>query len=464
MKTMEPQRHRDTEKYRSEGLLCVSVSLWLNRLSRLLLIGLLCVGFVAGSGPAYAAPSIEHWVTPSGARVFLVENHDLPMLDIQVDFAAGSAYDPPAQAGLAARTGALLDLGLADLDATQIAGRLADLGAQLSGGVDMDRASVRLRTLSADEQRVPALDLLRDILSRPQFSPDVLAREQARTVAALKEALTQPGAIASRAFWSALYPQHPYGRQATPESVSGLQPSDLIAFHRARYTARQATLTLVGDLTRAQAEALARELTASWPNGSEPLLSAAPALPPASEVPIAHPAAQAHVLIGLPALQRGDPDYFPLIVGNYTLGGGGFVSRLMQEVREKRGLVYGVQSYFMPMLQPGPFQIGLQTRKSQAREALSVVRDVLTGFLADGPTEAELRAAKQNLVGSFPLRLDSNRKILDNVSVIGFYGLPLDYLDHYTENVEKVTAAEIKAAFARHVQPEHMVTVVVGGE
>jgi len=170
------------------------------------------------------------------------------------------------------------------------------------------------------------------------------------------------------------------------------------------------------------------------------------------------------VLIGLPALKRGDPDYFPLLVGNYSLGGGGFVSRLMKEVREKRGYAYGVQSYFLTMVQPGPFQIGLQTKKAQTNEALKVTRDVLDNFLAEGPSEAELVAAKQNLIGSFPLRLDSNRKILDNVAMIGFYGLPLDYLDRYAENVEQVTAAEIKAAFARHVKAENMVTVVVGGE
>ena len=170
------------------------------------------------------------------------------------------------------------------------------------------------------------------------------------------------------------------------------------------------------------------------------------------------------MLIGLPALKRGDPDFFPLVVGNYTLGGGGFVSRLMKEVREKRGLAYSVSSHFMPLSLQGPFQISLQTKKEQANEALGVAREVLQRFITSGPSEAELRAAKQNLVGSFPLRLDSNGKILDNVALIGFHGLPLDYLDRYAENVEKVTVAEIKAAFARHVSPGRMVTVVVGGE
>jgi zinc protease len=179
---------------------------------------------------------------------------------------------------------------------------------------------------------------------------------------------------------------------------------------------------------------------------------------------IAHPAAQAHLLLGLPAIKRGDPDFFPLLLGNYTLGGGGFVSRLMKEVRDKRGFAYSVNSYFLPMAQPGPFQIGLQTKKAQANDALKVAREVLDGFLAEGPSESELQAAKQNLIGSFPLRLDSNKKILDNLSVIGFYGLPLDYLDRYAENIEKVSAADIKAAFSRHVKPEHVVTVIVAGE
>ena len=179
---------------------------------------------------------------------------------------------------------------------------------------------------------------------------------------------------------------------------------------------------------------------------------------------VAHSAAQAHVLIGLPALKRGDPDFFALAVGNYTLGSGGFVSRLMREVREKRGLAYSVGSHFMPLAQSGPFEIRLQTKKAQADEALGVVRVVLQRFIADGPSVTELRAAKQNLVGSFPLRLDSNGKILDNVALIGFYGLPLDYLDRYAENVEKVSAADVRAAFARHVAVERMVTVVVVGE
>ncbi|OJW49308.1 MAG: peptidase M16 [Candidatus Accumulibacter sp. 66-26] len=414
---------------------------------------------------AVAGPKIESWVAPSGARVYFVENHALPILDVQVDFAAGTAYDPVGRAGAATLTRGLLDLGVEGMDETQLASRLADLGAQLGGGADMDRASVVLRTLSAAEQRVPAVDILRGVLATPRFPAEVFEREKARTLAALKEALTRPETIAGRAFWAAMYPGHAYGVQSTPESVADIARDDLVDFYRTYYTAQRATVTVVGDLSRAEAEALAQRLTESLPpGGGTPASVGDPLLPVASEQRIAHPAAQAHLLIGLPAIKRGEADFFPLLVGNYSLGGGGFVSRLMKEVRDKRGFAYSVYSYFMPLAQRGPFQIGLQTKKAQAEDALKVTREVLAGFLAEGPSEAELKAAKQNLVGSFPLRLDSNKKILENVAVIGFYGLPLDWLDRYAERIEQVSVADVKAAFARHVSPDHLVTVVVGGE
>lgn len=413
---------------------------------------------------AHAGPKIEHWQTTSGARVFFVENHTLPIVDIQVDFAAGTAYEGDGRAGVASLTRELVELGVAGMDETQIASRMADVGAQVSGGVDQDRASLALRTLSMSDKRAPAVDLLRAILATPQFPAEVFAREKARSLAALKEALTHPETLASRAFWSALYGAHPYGRHATPASVSALERADVVTFHAANYTAPRASLAIVGDLSRAQAEVVAEELTAALPSAPGMTGIPVPELPPAGEQRIAHPAVQAHLLLGLPALKRGDPDFFPLLVGNYSLGGGGFVSRLMKAVRDKRGLAYSVHSHFEPLAQLGPFQIGLQTKKAQARDALELIRQVLASFLAQGPTDEEVLAAKQNLIGSFPLRLDSNRKLLASVALIGFYELPLDYLDHYPDSIEKVTLADIKAAFSRRVRPEHLVTVIVAGE
>lgn len=413
---------------------------------------------------ALAGVKIEHWVSPSGARVYFVESRVLPMLDVQVDFAAGSMFDPAGKSGLAALTRAGLDLGAGKLDETAIAEQMADIGANLGGGADTDRASVALRTLSARDKRDPALDILRAVLQSPRFDAAIFEREKARTIASLKEALTRPDSIAGKAFWAAMYPNHPYGKQASPESVATLNRDDLAAFHARYYTAANASITLVGDISRSDAERIAESLAAGLPKGEAATLPAAPAAAQGGLTKLPHPASQAHIYIGLPAIERGNPDYFPLLVGNYTLGGGGFVSRLMKEVRDQRGYAYSVYSYFAPLKQRGPFQIGLQTKRSQAQDAIKVARDVLDGFLKDGPSPDELAAAKANLTGSFPLRLDSNKKLLDNVAAIGFYGLPLDYLDQYQAKVQAVTADEIRQAFARHVRPAELITVTVAAD
>ncbi|MBU1363846.1 MAG: insulinase family protein [Gammaproteobacteria bacterium] len=416
------------------------------------------------SQAALAGIKIEHWMTPSGARVLFVESRVLPMLDLRVDFAAGSMFDPEGKSGLAALTRGTLDLGAGKFDENAIAEQLADIGASLGGGADTDRAGISLRTLSAPDKREPALAILNSVLHAPRFDAAIFAREKARTIASLKEAMTRPDSIAGKAFWAAMYPNHPYGHQATPESIAALSRNDLVAFHARYYNAANANITLVGDLSRADAERIAEAIAAGLPKGKAATLPDAPRLPDWSHVNIPHPASQSHIYIGLPAIERGNPDYFPLLVGNYTLGGGGFVSRLMKEVRDKRGYAYSVYSYFAPLKQTGPFQIGLQTKRSQARDALKVTREVLTGFLKDGPTEEELAAAKANLTGSFPLRLDSNKKILENVANIGFYGLPLDYLDQYRAKVEAVTTDDIRQAFARRVRPENLITVTVAAD
>lgn len=413
---------------------------------------------------ALAGIKIEHWVSSSGARVYFVESRILPMLDVQVDFAAGSMFDPVGKAGLAALTRATLDNGAGKLDETAIAEQLADIGANLGGSADTDRASVSLRTLSARDKRDTALAILKDVLQAPHFDAAVFEREKARTIAGLKEAMTRPDSMAGKAFWAALYPNHPYGRQGTPESVAALNRDDMAAFHARYYNAANASITLVGDLSRQEAEKIADAITAGMPKGQAATLPGMPEIPKGGQTRIAHPASQAHVYIGLPAIERGNPDFFPLLVGNYTLGGGGFVSRLMKEVRDKRGYAYSVYSYFAPMRQTGPFQIGLQTKRSQAKDAIKVSRDILDAFLKEGPTEEELAAAKANLIGSFPLRLDSNKKILDNVAAIGFFDLPLDYLDQYQAKVQAVTAEEVKQAFVRRVRPDNLITVTVAAD
>lgn len=316
--------------------------------------------------------------------------------------------------------------------------------------------------MSSNAEREAALALLATLLQNPSFPEEALNREKARAIAGLKEADTRPAAIADRAFSRAMYRAHPYGASASAESVASITRADIVAFYQANFSAARAVVSMIGDISRSQAEIIAEQLTAGLPAGVAPSALPPIGVPDSGPIRIAHPATQSHILIGMPAMARGDADFFALTVGNYILGGGGFVSRLMNEVREKRGLAYSVYSYFAPLKEAGPFQIGLQTRKEQADEALKLVQGVVADYVAKGPTAAELKAAKDNLAGGFALRIDNSRKILDNLAVIGFYGLPLDYLDQWVANVERVSLADVRSAFARRIKPAEFATVVVG--
>lgn len=417
-----------------------------------------------GAGLAHAGPQIQHWVAPTGARVYFVESRGLPILDVQIDFVAGGARSPADKSGVASLAASLLEAGTADMNEEQISARLVDLGARLSSSSDHDKASLSLRTLSSAEEKTGALALLRAVLSAPTFPADAVAREKTRSIEALKDAETRPDSIVAKRFAAAIYPDHPYGRLATPESVARIDRNDLVAFHKAHYRAGNAVVSILGDVARAEAEAIAIQLTEALPAGGAPEPLPAVTLPARGTLKVAHPATQSHIHVGLPAMKRTDPDYFALLVGNYTLGGGGFVSRLMKEVREKRGYAYSVYSYFAPRVLAGPFQIGLQTKREQADAALKVVEDVLAEFLAKGPTAEELAAAQKNLIDGQALRIDSNAKLLGYLSLIGFYGLPLDYLEHFPRAVAAVTRDDVKAAFNRHVKPAHLVTVVVAAD
>ncbi|MFH2133839.1 MAG: pitrilysin family protein [Pseudomonadota bacterium] len=417
------------------------------------------------AGSAFATPQIQHWQAPSGAHVYFVEDHNLPMLDVEVSFPAGSAHDAADKKGVAGLTHGLLDLGVQGMSEDDIARKLADIGARVGSSFDTDRSSVTLRTLSSSAEREVALDILARVLQQPLFPQEVLTREKTRLIASLREAETKPEFLSEKAFSKAVFGAHPYGWQTEVSDIEKVKRADLLAFFRSHYGAKDAVVALMGDVSRQQAESIAQQLTAQLPQ-SEPVapLPAVADLGAPSEQRIPHPASQSHILIGAPGIARNDPDYFTLYVGNYILGGGGFVSRLMNEVREKRGMAYSVYSYFMPMQQPGAFQIGMQTKNEQVDEALLVVRKTVRDFVENGVTEAELLAAKQNIIGGFPLRIDSNRKILGYLSVIGFYDLPLTYLDDFQTRVEQVSTRAIHEAFRRRIDPDTMVTIVVGGE
>lgn len=423
---------------------------------------------------AHAGIPIQHWVMPNGARVYLVEAPGLPMVDVQIDFDAGTRRDPANQVGLASATAVMMRKGVVPMggapamDENALGEAWADLGASLSFGASNDRFSVNLRSLTRPELLDGAVQLAARQLAQPSFPVAVWHSERQRWQASLAEAKTQPGYLAGRAFAAAVYGTHPYGYDTTPAHLQAIEVGHLRAFHARYVHACQARVSIVGALNRAQAQARVTQLLAGLPQARGcAALPAVPEVQPlarAQDIAIPFESAQAHVFIGQPGIARQSPDFLALTVGNYVLGGGGFVSRLTEQVREKRGLSYSVSSYFSPGMHAGAFRIALQTRANQAAQAVQVAREVLADFVQRGPTEAEMQAAKDNLIGGFALRLDSNRKLLDNVSNIAWFDLPLDYLDTWSDKVQRLTAADIQAAFARTLQPERMVTVVLGAK
>jgi zinc protease len=344
----------------------------------------------------------------------------------------------------------------------------ADLGAALSFNASNDRFSINLRSLTRTELLDGAVQLAARQLAHPSFPSAVWLSERQRWQASLAEAKTQPAYVAGRTFATAVYGTHPYGYDTTPAHLKAIEVRHLRAFHVRYLQTCQARVSVVGALNRIQAQARVTQLLAGLPQAKAcatlPAMPEVQALARAQDIAIPFESAQAHVFIGQPGIARQSPDFLALTVGNYVLGGGGFVSRLTEQVREKRGLSYSVSSYFSPSMHAGAFRIALQTRANQASQAVQVARQVLADFVRDGPTEAEVQAAKDNLIGGFALRLDSNRKLLDNVSNIAWYDLPLDYLDTWSDKVQRLTAAEIQVAFARSLQPERMVTVVLGAK
>ncbi|MFC1684388.1 M16 family metallopeptidase [Pseudomonadota bacterium] len=428
-----------------------------------LAFGLLALGLLL-SPLLLASPNIQTWQTENGAKVLYVEAPELPMVDVRVLFDAGSARDGD-KPGLAKLTAGLMTEGAGEWNADQIAERLEDVGAQLGGGSARDMAWVSVRTLTEAKALEVSLETLAAILARPRFDEADFSRLREAMQVGLRQSEQNPGSVASKAFFAEVFAGHPYGTHpgGTQESLAAMTREDLLAMHKRYFVARNGVVAIVGAVDRAKAEQIAKRVTKGLAAGEH-----APAMPEVGfpekggENRIAFPSSQSHILIGHPGMHRGDPDYFALYVGNHILGGGGLVSQLSDEVREKRGLSYSVYSYFQPMRRNGPFTMGAQTKNAQAAEAMAVMRQTLDHFIENGPTEDELTAAKQNITGSFPLRIASNSSIVEYLSVIGFYDLPLDYLDAFVGKVNDVTVEKIRDAFRRRVQPEKFVTVVVG--
>ena len=437
------------------------------------------VALLAGllSSPAWALLPIEHWTQDGGAQVWLVNSPGIPMVDVQIDFDAGSRREPENQTGLASAVALMTSKGVAAqdgqsaLDENAVGEAWADLGANFGASAGRDGFSYGLRSLTEKSLLDRAVALAARQIAAPGWPEDVWQRERQRWSAALKESDTRPGTVAAKVFRKNVFGDNPYGAIATQQSIANIDIAAMQAFHQRLIAACRAKVSVVGAVDRAQADALVAALLAPLKarqaQGSCAPLPEVPkvqdlAAPKTDNIPF--DSAQAHVLIGQPGIARSSPDFLAVLVGNHILGGGGFTSRLMEQVREKRGLSYSVYSDFSPGLDRGAFTVGLQTRPDQAAEAVKVSQDVVRQFVEQGPTEKELQAAKDNLIGGFALRIDSNRKLLGNVSNIAWNGLPLDYLDHWSERVRALTTRDVRAAMQRMLQPQRMVTVTVGAK
>lgn len=425
-------------------------------------------------GVAHAILPIERLDSFKGAQAYLVQTKTLPMVDIEVSIDAGDRYDPSAKSGLAAMTAGLMNYGARSnkgiLSEAQIADEIADLGAIIGFSVSGERATLRIRSLSRRDLRERAVQLASAMLSSPSYDAKVLEREKQRMTTALLEAQTKPESVLERNFRKSVYGAYPLALSPTIQTVANVSVSDLNQFHKQFYRGDRMIISIVGDVNRVEAAEIVQNLLVKIPQfGPEiaklPEFERSPVEPLSQrEINIPFDSQQAHLAIGMSAVTRSNPDYFPLLVGNYILGGGGFVSRLMAEVREKRGLAYSVFSYFAPGKDAGIFQAGLQTKNDQAALALEVMLSTIGSFIATGATPAELTAAKSNLINGYPLRIDNNRKLLDNVSSIAWNNLPLDTMETWTAQVEAVTLDQVTVAFQKNLAMDRMKIVILGAK
>ena len=438
----------------------------------ILIIGIVLVASYAWLSDDISQPSevkglaIQTWKTSNGARVYFVPANGLPMVDVRVVFDAGSARDGK-QFGVSQLTNSLLAEGAGDWSAQQLAERFENVGANFGTESLRDMAVISLRSLTEKEWLSTALETMATIISKPRFESDAVERERQLQLVSIQNQEQSPGEIAGKLFFEKLYGDHPYAHSSkgNTDSIMALTRENLIAFHKQYYVGKNAVVAIVGSVDEKQARKIANQVVGDLSKGDKPdVLPEPKMLSKAEHIKHVHPTTQSHLLAGVIGLKRGDDDYFPLYVGNHILGGSGFSSRMMDEIREKRGLAYSAYSYFSPMRVMGPFQLGAQTRNEKAEETLGLIKEVLSKFINEGPTADELEHTQRNITGGFPLKLDSNKDIIQYLAMIGFYELPLEYLDTFNQHINDVTIEQIKDAYKRRVDTEKLLTVVVGAE
>jgi zinc protease len=401
-------------------------------------------------------------VLPNGLVLLVAEEHSLPAVSIQLLVDAGARLDPAGEEGLAHLTARGLMLGTATRTVPAIHEALDFMGASLDSSGGRDYATLQLRILKKDLDR--GWDLFTDVLLRPAFPEDELGREVERVLGAIQSAEGQPEEVAQKEFQKLLFQGNPYGHpiEGTRESLPKLSREKLLAFYRTWYHPGRAILTVVGDLRIDEVRARLLPALEKWASGraSEAPFEATFAKGPVMRK-IDRGISQANIILGHRGVSRDNPDYYALTIMNYILGGGGFSSRLVEEIRNKRGLAYSVASFFDPGKHAGAFQVVLQTKNASAREALSLIFREMERMQKEPVSDRELEGAKKYLIGSFPLRLDTQRKLVQFITQVEYHGLGSDYPERYPSLIRSVTAEEVLRVARKYLAPGETIQVVV---
>jgi zinc protease len=418
--------------------------------------------FLAAGLPARAV-EVQRVVSPGGIEAWLVEDHRNPIISLDLAFRGGAALDPAGREGLANLLAGLLDEGAGELDSEAFQARLAELSIRLSFSAGIDNFSGSLRSLS--ENRDAAFELLRLALSAPRFDAAPVERIRGQILAQLRRDAEDPNDIAGRTLRHLFFPGHPYGRQidGTPKSVAAIGTADLKRFVAERFGRDNLKVAVVGDLTAAQLAALLDKTFLGLPASAGPVEVAETTPQGAGDVVvIERDMPQSVVALGRVGLKRDDPDFYAAYVVNHILGGGGFSSRLYREVREKRGLAYSVYTYLHPMDQAALVGGGVATANARVGQSLGLIRKEWARMAKDGPTEAELAAAKTFITGSYPLRQSSSGRIAGMLLGIQLENLGIDYLNVRNDLIEAVTLADARRVARELFDPRKLTVVVIG--
>jgi zinc protease len=409
-----------------------------------------------------AMPPVQRSVLPNGMVLLVSQEHSLPLVTLQLLIDAGSRKDPSGQEGLAYLTARGLLLGTSNRTVTTMNEELDFIGASLDVSIDRDYVTFGLRVLKKDVAK--GFDIFRDVLTQPTFPEEEIKREVQKTLAAMQSAEADPMEVAEKAFRKALFLNSPYAHpvEGTRESLSQLKRDAVVRFYGAHYHPNGAILAIVGDITSDEiTEQLVSGLQ-NWPRGEDlKELSRITFAQGPKTVEINREITQANIILGHRGVSREDPDYYALTVMNYILGGSGFGSRLMDEIRVRRGLAYSVASFFDPGKFPGPFQVVLETKNVSAREAISLVLQQMERMQREMVSEQELETAKRYLTGSFPLRLDGQAKLASFITQVEYYGLGLDYPDRYPLLISAITREGVLRVAKAYLHPDNYVLVVV---